>query len=309
MKIISISTAFVSVLLAPALCHACACGCGVFSVGTSSMFPTGKGGLLFFDYDYQNQNINWNGSKRSPASQNEDKKLETSFYTLGVQYMFDRSWGIQVEMPVADRFFQFAGGKTGEVVTSSQWTDFGDLRVQGIYSGFSEDQSIGVTFGLKLPTGNYSHNNFYQNIDRDSEIGTGSTDVLVGGFFRHQLVDNLDFFVQANFDLPVITRDGYTPGAEADQAAGLYLNGLSIGRVGIVPVAQVIASERGQDNGPNAADPTASGYTRILLSPGVEFDLHPVMLYADIELPVYQHVTGDQLTGSFLIKLSLGYRF
>ena len=36
-----------------------------------------------------------------------------------------------------------------------------------------------MTFGLKLPTGNYTHNNPYGDVDRDSEIGTGSTDLLL----------------------------------------------------------------------------------------------------------------------------------
>jgi hypothetical protein len=37
--------------------------------------------------------------------------------------------------------------------------------------------------------------------------------------------------------------------------------------------------------------------------------VHPFMFYADIELPVYQNVNGDQLVGSFLIKGSVSYRF
>jgi hypothetical protein len=66
---------------------------------------------------------------------------------------------------------------------------------------------------------------------------------------------------------------------------------------------------RRQDSGSAAANPVASGYQRILLSPGVEFDVHPFMFYADVELPVYQNTNGDQLTGSFLVKCILSYRF
>ena len=64
----------------------------------------------------------------------------------------------------------------------------------------------------------------------------------------------------------------------------------------IVPVGQLLVSERGHDSGPNAAHPLASGYQRLLLSPGLEFDFHPFSIYADIEVPFYQHFTGDQLT-------------
>jgi len=53
----------------------------------------------------------------------------------------------------------------------------------------------------------------------------------------------------------------------------------------------------------------ASGYQRVLLSPGVEFDLHPFMIYADVELPVYQNTNDNQLIGSFLVKCIVSYRF
>jgi len=95
--------------------YACACGCGVFEVGTSTMLPSGTGGLVYFDYAYQDQNINWNGHGRAPAAFNPDKKIETSFYTPGVQYLFNRSWGIQAEISVDTRFFETTGGATGTI--------------------------------------------------------------------------------------------------------------------------------------------------------------------------------------------------
>ena len=71
----------------------------------------------------------------------------------------------------------------------------------------------------------------------------------------------------------------------------------------------MIASVRRQDSGRSAANPVASGYQRVLLSPGVEFDLHPFMIYADVELPVYQNTNDNQLIGSFLVKCIVSYRF
>jgi hypothetical protein len=94
-----------------------------------------------------------------------------------------------------------------------------------------------------------------------------------------------------------------------DGALGVYFNGLSLGRVGITPIAQILASARGQDSGANSANPVASGYERVLLSPGLEIDLHPVMLYADIEVPVYQRFTGYQMTAPYLVKAILSYKF
>jgi hypothetical protein len=295
--------------------YACACGCGVFDVGTSTMLPLGTGGVAYLQYDYQDQSINWNGHQRAPASFNPDKKIETSFYTPGIQYMFNRSWGIQVELPIANRFFETTGGASGSDIVHSTWTAMGDMRVEALYTGFFEDQSAGINVGLKLPTGDYTHNNAYGDVDRDSELGTGSTDLLIGGYYRHHLIQkaNLDWFAQAELDLPFLYRSdtsgSYRPGAELDGALGMYYTGLRIGSVNITPIAQVIASVRRQDSGSAAANPVGSGYQRILLSPGVEFDLHPFMFYADVELPVYQNTNGDQLIGSFLIKGIISYRF
>jgi hypothetical protein len=307
--------------------YACACGCGVFEVGTSTMLPQGTGGMAYVMYDYQDQVTNWNGHTSAPPAQNPDKKIETSFYTAGFQYMFNRSWGIQVEVPIADRYFETTGNAPGNPIVHSTWTALGDMRIEALYTGFFEDQSLGINVGLKLPTGNFTHNNAYGDVDRDSEIGTGSTDLLLGGFFRHHLIAraHLDWFAQIELDLPFLYSSGpipvdgnpsapwvngtYRPGAELDGAAGIYYTGLRIGKVGLVPIAQVIASVRRQDSGSAAADPVQSGYQRILLSPGVEIDAHPLMFYADVELPVYQNTNGDQLIGSFLVKGSVSYRF
>jgi len=46
-----------------------------------------------------------------------------------------------------------------------------------------------------------------------------------------------------------------------------------------------------------------------MLSPGIEFDLHPVKIYADAEFPVFQNFTGNQLAASVLFKLSVSFMF
>ncbi len=89
----------------------------------------------------------------------------------------------------------------------------------------------------------------------------------------------------------------------------MIYNGISIGQLQISPLAQVLASERTSDSGPNAAAPVASGYQRILLSPGVEFNYHPFMIYADVELPVFQDMRGDQLVAPALFKVIVSYSF
>jgi hypothetical protein len=271
------------------------------------MLPQGQGGTAFLEYDYQDQNKNWHGSSSAPADNNGDKNIRTTYLTAGLQYMVDSSWGFQVEMPYDIRHFVTTADDGSDV--TQDWGALGDLRIEGIYTGFSPDLSTGLTFGFKLPTGSFTHNS--DAIDRDTEIGTGSTDVLLGGFYRQGLTadNSWTWFAQFNSDLPVFTQDGYRPGFELDTALGIYYSGFSIGKLNISPVAEVLASLRSSDSGPNSAHPVASGYERILLSPGLEVHYHPFMVYADVEIPVFQDVTGNQLVAPVLFKLMLGFSF
>jgi hypothetical protein len=314
--VVKVGCGLLAGMLAPSVVHACACGCGVFDVGTSSMFPTlGDNGMVFLQYDYQDQNRNWRGTSQAPAANNDDKELTTDFTTLGVQYMFNSSWGAQIEVPYDYRTFKTDTG--GGNIATRNWSQLGDIRLEGIYTGFFADQSAGVTFGVKLPTGDF---NFDPDVvDRDSQLGTGSTDILLGGFYRGNITkdEKWDWFAQALLDVPVLIQDQYRPGVELDTAAGIDYKGFSIGRVKISPVAQVIASYRSSDSGANASgganddpdDGVSSGYERVMLSPGIEFHIHPVKIYADVEVPVFQNFTGNQLAAPVLFKVSMSYMF
>jgi len=292
--------------LVPSIGWACACGCSVFDVATSSMFPKGQGGMAYLQYAFQDQDRNWNGTSEAPSTDNDDKKIETSFLTAGMQYMFSSSWGAQIEIPYDFRYFKAIDENNN--ISSHSWSQLGDIRIEGIYTGFFADLSAGVTFGLKLPTGSYKEDP--ELVDRDTQIGTGSTDLLLGGFYRGNLDRNQwwDWFAQMQLDVPVLIQAQYRPGVELNTAAGIDYRRLALGPVRISPVAQVIFSERTSDSG-DAANPDNSGYQRILLSPGIEFHIHPVKIYADAEFPVYQNFTGNQLAAPVLFKVSVSFMF
>jgi hypothetical protein len=266
--------------------------------------------MAYLQYDFQDQSRNWSGTSMADAANNPDKEIKTDFVTAGLQYMFNSSWGFQFELPYDYRTFKTTSAAPGNPLTTINWGALGDIRLEGIYTGFFADQSAGVTFGLKLPTGDWTYNNAWGDVDRDSEIGTGSTDILLGGFYRGNITkdENWDLFAQGLLDVPVLTQVGYRPGVELDSAAGIDYKGFSLGRMRISPVAQAIFSDRTSDCGSNANHDN-SGYQRILLSPGIEFHIHPIKIYADVELPVYQHFTGNQLAAPVLFKVSASYMF
>jgi len=270
------------------------------------MFPSGPGGMAFVQYAYQDQDRNWNGTSRAAAANNDDQEIQTHFLTFGLQYMFNSDWGIQAEVPYDFRYFK-TRDDDGNFV-SRNWSQPGDVRIEGIYTGFFPDLSAGVTFGLKLPTGSYTYSP--DVVDRDTQIGTGSTDLLLGGFYRDNLTrDNLwEWFAQLQLDVPTLIQDQYRPGVELDTAAGIDYKGFSVAGLNVVPVAQIIFSERTGDTGA-AANPANTGYQRIMLSPGIECHLDRVVFYGDAEFPVYQNFTGNQVAAPVLFKVSLSYMF
>jgi len=290
--------------LAPSLASACACGCGVFDVGTSTMMPTEAGGTAWFEYDFMNQTTNWSGSSDAPRANNGDKVLRSDFFQAGTQYMFNRSWGVMGEMPLTDRFFKTTDD-SGNLV-KSQHAAIGDLHLQGVYSGFSDDMSTGITFGLKLPTGDFRYSGF----DRDTSIGSGSTDLLLGAYHMGEVSKDyaLNWFANVQWDHAFMSQGDYRPGDETDSAIGVYHDAGMIGSGHISPLLQLIGSYRVHDTGLNA-DPPNSGYKRLLISPGVEYDVNAVKIYGDVELPVYQYTNGNQLVAPVLLKFIVGYNF
>jgi hypothetical protein len=288
----------------PTAVLACACGCSVFDVGTSSLIPSGPGGTAFLEYDYADQGKNWSGTSGASPANNSDKDIRTNFFVAGGQYMFNEDWGVMAEVPYTDRHFVTANGGPPEAFNHSA---LGDVRLMGVYSGFEPDMSLGVTFGLKLPTGDHT----FAHFDRDTEIGSGSTDVLLGAYKTGALTaaQSVNWFSQVVWQHEMATQGGYTPGSELNAALGASYEGWALGpNARISPIVQLIYSHRGHDSGP-AANPLNSGYDRALISPGVEMSVNQWKAYADVEFPVYEDMTGNQLIAPAALKVIVSYSF
>jgi hypothetical protein len=309
-----IATTFI-IAMVPGLAMACACGCGIFDVGTPSLIPNGSGGTVWLEYDFTNQYINWHATQPSSAGNNSDKQIKTNFLTAGAQYMFNRDWGAMITVPYTIRTFRTLGGNN--LVDQYNHANFGDVRIWGMYTGLLDDMSLGILAGFKLPTGDHT----YYNFDRDTSIGTGSTDLLIGAYKIGTLPDrigrlNLTFrerpftwFTQLQYEYPFMTTGNYTPGKEFDGALGLFYN---FGRVGplkeLAPMFTVYGSVRTHDMGVESNEPS-SGYDRLLLAPGAEIRVGIFRLYSDLEFPAFLYMNGNQLVAPYGVKTILSYDF
>jgi hypothetical protein len=312
----------------PASALACACGCGVFDVGAGTLPGNSSARLTaWLRYSEMDQNQNWESGGKAPAADNTDKDLRTSLYTVGGQYMIDHNWTVMAELPIYDRSLTTTDDGSVFGPAGSQYTGHlvaqGDLQITGMYTGFSPDMSTGLTFGVKLPTGDWSGPKGPlggAEFDRDSLPGTGSTDLMVGGYHVGQLnaEDTLFYFVQARYQFAIATRDDYRPGNELDAAVGATYDLGAVGPLSkLAPVLQLLDSYRAHDSGA-AADPLNSGYERLLFAPGVTARWGQLRVYGDVELPLYQHAnaafgpaaeTSGQLVAPFLIKTQVSYDF
>jgi hypothetical protein len=338
--VIAFVIAMPPLLALTATADACACGCSVFDVG-GGLLPqeNDHGGRVFFEYWYSDQNVNWIGNAKGSPAANQDKEVKGTWYNVGFQYMFNREWGVMARLPVVDRSLTTTNLNNGSIETFNS-KDIGDVEIMGMYTGFFNDMSTGVIFGLKLPTGPYTA----FGLDRDTQIGSGSTDLILGGFHRGMLSgDNAwQYFSQIRAQIPFLYRsaldpqsaiDGnptpsvpqlYKPGYQVDGAGGVLFNNWYnvLGLDKITPLGQLIISHRANDTG-DAADPFNSGFDRIMASPGIEFtkvvdeaNNRVLKFYVDVEMPIYYRTnaannagTEGQMIAPWLLKSVLSYNF
>ena len=242
------------------------------------MYADHAGFMAFVEYDYLDQSHNWSGSSSAPAADNADKAIRSSFMTVGGQYQFDRSWGLTIEVPYWNRYFQTTEEDTGAIVEYTH-AAMGDIRDP--------------------------------NFDADTQIGSGSTDLLLGGYHLGRLsADNRwTYFLQGQWDQPVWHHENYRPGTEGVVATGVYFEGWSThADLKFSPVGQVRAVYRRPDGGADGL-PDDTGYTRLLISPGIEVAKGNTRVYADVAVPLYTNARGNQLFANEMWKLNASYYF
>ncbi len=318
MRAMFIAMGLVLAAAAP-LSRACSsCGCTLNSDWSSQGYTTHAGVHLDLRYDYFDQDQLRSGThsvERAaltlPNEQEVQQRTLNHNATLGLDWSPARTWGVNLQVPFYDRPHDtIAAGDTE--VSSSASRGLGDVRLLLRYQGFQPDLSVGVQFGVKLPTGRI--NDRFQSgpqagetVDRGLQPGTGSTDLLVGAYTVGSLGGGYAYFANALWQQPVADQQGFRPGAGANLTVGVrYTRALPLG---IVPQLQLNARIENRESGINADVPN-SGATLVYLSPGAGFRLLGRLDgFAFLQVPVYQRVNGLQLEPRIIGSVGLRYRF
>lgn len=215
-------------------------------------------------------------------------------------YGFSDRWGMSVVLPWIDRSHDHIHNHHGAQIPESwNFSDPGDVRVSGRFQTSFEDSEklrlsyAGLIAGMKLPTGKTNVTNEDGDVaERTLQPGSGTTDLLLGAYFRQALGGlNASWFAQAGAQLPMNSHDDFKPGRQ--YLVDLGARWEATDRLGVL--LQLNAVWKGKDSG-SEAEPEDSGGRSVFLSPGVTFAItNKVNLYGFVQLPLYQYVNGVQL--------------
>ncbi len=306
---------------------ACAsCGCSLNSDWSVQGLSAAGGWSADLRYDYLDQNQLRTGTRTISATAaaaatntqtsgpaEVEQFTKNHYLTATLDYSDGHSWGVSLTLPAIDRAHSTLGSGSDGVkfdpangAYASSASGLGDIRMLGRYFGFSEQRNVGVQFGLKLPTGRknqVSSSGSAQPVDPGLQLGTGTTDLIVGAFYFDNLSADWDYFSQAGFQTALnsstMAGGSYKPGSSINLNLGLRYQGFE----GIVPTVQINARDAKTDSG-TAADSFSTGGRLVYLTPGIIVPIgEKVSAYANLQLPIYQDVHGIQLAPKYIASL------
>jgi hypothetical protein len=266
-------------------------------------------------YEYVDQKELRSGRHRinaedDPSDTLEQRTLNRNWLTT-LDYTYSKNWSITGQLPVVNRSHSHIDDPTG-AATEESWnfTKMGDARVLGTYRFDNEKNplvSYGLTFGVKLSTGDYRVQNGDGALaERSLQPGTGSTDLVYGAFYSAAaLTSESTWWVQALIQQAVVTKADFRPGNQYQLNLG-YRQPLGSSLRGLLQVNTLVKS---RDSGAEA-EPDLSGSTTVFLSPGLSWSATSNFeVYGFFQLPVYRYVNGVQLSASRAYVVGVTTRF
>lgn len=301
---------------APQVSACSACGCTLSSDWASQGLASTGGWRFDLRDDYFDQDQLRSGTdavNRADLTIPNDREVQQYTFnrnvTASVDYSPNKDWGVNVSVPYFDRSHATIAEGDSEISTSHD-SGIGDVRIVARYSGFDAQRTTGFMFGIKLPTGN-SDDRFEtgpqqgQIVDRGLQLGTGTTDVIIGAYHFGAFSPDWSYFGQITAQQALNYDDGFKPGTGLNVNLGIRYNATDT----IVPQLQLNARAEKREEGVNA-DIANSGATLLYLSPGVTWTpVRKFSLFAFIQAPIYQRVNGLQLEATRFVSVGMHYHF
>jgi hypothetical protein len=273
---------------------------------------------LDFRYEFIKQNKPMAGSRKVAVGQipqDHDEVKTINRNAIGtLDYTIDDKWSVAATVPVVNRSHIHLDNESG-TPTPERWhlTRLGDIRILGRYQQRAENKErarlsfYGVNFGLKLPTGAINVRNADgARAERTLQPGTGTTDLLLGGYFNQVLpAHDSSWFVQGLWQSALTRHEEFKPGNRWTLDAGYRYEASA--NVGLM--LQLNALIKRRDSGLQA-EPEHSGGKFLFLSPGISYSLTKTFqVYGFVQKPLYQYVNGVQLAADWSAVAGVSARF
>ncbi len=327
---------------------ACAtCGCSLSPDGALG-YTTAGGWAISLDDSFINQSQLRSGT--SPISQPQvqaipgqevENQTINRYLTLGLSYAPNADWSVKLSLPYIDRSHTTYGTDatlplTQDQLSSATASGLGDARFVVSYQGFLPSKNLGVQLGVKLPTGDYggpsvnnpdgtagqgsvgrspvvfgpAGNSGSSYLDTSLNVGNGSTDLIVGGYYFQPVSQDFDAFVNGQYQFSVkqqLNQSGedYRPGNSVNLSFGLRYEANPL----VVPQLQINLTNKRADTGA-LADTTDTAGTVAYLSPGISMAaMKNTQVYAFLQVPVYSNLSGYQLFPRYTASVGVSYHF
>ena len=327
---------------------ACAtCGCSLSSDGALG-YANASGWSIGLDESYIDQNQLRSGTHavtqrqvQSVPGQELEQLTVNRFTTVGIGYAASADWNFKLSIPYIDRSHSTYGSDstaplTADQLSSATASGLGDIKVIASYQGWLPSKNLGLQFGIKLPTGNFggtgpdnatgqvgqgavghhpavfgpNGNVGSQYLDTSLNVGNGSTDLIIGGYYFQPVSQDFDAFINGQFEFSVkqqLDQNGanYRPGSQTTLSAGLRYEA----DPKIVPQLQLNLIHKDADVGA-LADTSNTAGTILYLSPGITANIATnTWLYAFVQIPVASNLSGYQLFPRYTASLGMSYHF
>ncbi len=224
----------------------------------------------------------------------------------------DFSWTLNagLKLPTGKFDVQNSEGETAER-SVQPGTGTTDLLLGGGVAYFPLSTPLSLFANLQLQSALNERDGYQPGWRAGLQAGgqypvTGRLDLLLGGGVAYlPLSTPLTLFANLQLQSALNERDGYRPGWRAAlQAGGQYP---VTGRLDLLLQANLQYSAR--DSGVNA-EPDQTGRTQLAIVPGLTYSWpNGLMIYSNLELPVYQNVNGIQLTYDYAVSLGMSFAF
>lgn len=313
--------------------QACAsCGCSLSTDWESQGVSHSGGFSADLRYDYLNQDqLRHVTSTITPAAVfalNNTAEVEdytkNQYVTLGLGYTSTDHWSINLLLPYIIRQHQTWGQSNGVSGASpanpnagyySDFSKVGDGKVMVSFHPLSDNHNLGLTMGVKLPTGDHFLYQAYPPpfkgsgsnlIDAGLQPGTGTTDLIVGLFYHQAVSRDWDVFSQATYQFVVMgPTQTYHPG----NGTNVNLGARYMSFESLAPQIQLNMRHVNMDSGV-IADTVSTGGTLIYLSPGLSAGItERASIYGFVQVPLYQNLIGFQLTPRYTLSIGMHYGF